>query len=140
MLHAIQASIKGHIEKRTGLPCVWVFDGVTLPATRPITTIEALPTNFGTPAKLKDTVSARYRFQIGVIAKSGSQAAQLPYEIANLLTFEAVPLLDTANGGAVIGEIEATVTAVTPIPSDAADTAQKHKTYIDVTVARWYGR
>lgn len=137
MLHNIQASIKEHLEANTGLPCLWIYDGVTLPDTRPILTIEALSTTYGTRTKLREAVAVSYRYQIGVICKSSSQAAQLPYAIADLFTFSPVPMLDTANGGATIGEIDAKVTAVTPIPYDQADSPQKHKAYIDVIIARY---
>lgn len=136
MLHTIQASLMKQLEETTGLRCLWIYDGVTLPDTRPILTIESLSTNYGTRTKLREAVAVSYRFQIGVICKNSSQAAKLPYEIADILTFAPVPMLDTASGAAV-GEIDAQVTAVTPIPSGETDSPQKHKSYIDVTVARY---
>ena len=139
-MHNIQASIKKHLEQQTGFKCIWLYDGVKVPTERPILTIEALPTIYGTQAKLKDVVATKTRYQIGVLSKTGSQAAQLPHEIADLLTFEPVPLLDTANGGAVVGELDLTVTGVTPLPTDEANAEQKHKSYIDVAVARTFGR
>lgn len=135
MMHDVQASLKVFIEKAAGAPCVWIFDGAKLPATRPITTIEALPTIMSQLTKGRETIQSKYRFQIGVLCKNSVQASQLPQHIAELLMFNKVDLIDTATD-TIVGSFEATVERVTPVPADTIDSAEKHKNYIDVTVSR----
>ncbi len=134
MQHNIQASIKTFIEQATGTSCSWIYDGVQLPTTRPATSIEFLPSNVERLTKQRELYRTRYRFQIGVFAKSSGQAATMPHDLAAAFMFNPVPLLDTTNGGEQIGELDVIVERISPIPAAAGDAAAKHKTYIDVVV------
>lgn len=141
MQHEIQASLKKFVESTLGVDCVWIYDGATLPSTRPIATIEALPNVVSTQSKGNETMERVYRFQIGVICANSTQKARLPEQLSDAINFGRIPLYDTTVSPApIVGSFNAIVTQETPMPAGSVDETQKHKTYLDVTVTRLYGK
>jgi len=135
-LYDIQASLKTFLEQQTGYTCVWIYDGVKLPTTKPFLTIEDLQTQHETLDKMREVAESTYRFQVGVYASSSAQKAKLPEEIKRVLTFNQIPLLDTSQSGfPAVGFFIADVERITPIPNeDITSQTNNHRVYLDVSV------
>ena len=91
----IQHSLRTHLAAVMGVQVVWLFDGVTLPTTKPFMTVEQMQNNNEIIAKMRDAVSTIHRFQVGLYASSASERATLQAIVKQTLLFDQIPLIDT---------------------------------------------
>ena len=138
MQHEIQSSLIDHLRKATSLNVVWVYDGVTLPESEGKTymTVEQLPNSTSILSKGREAVRTIYRFQVGLYAKTAAERARKQSEVLRILTFDEIPLLDTAVPTLdVIGKLDAQVLAETPItPTGVEQESRYNRVYFDVEV------
>lgn len=143
MQHEIHYSMKRHLEaKFTGVPVVWVYDGVTLPAVKPFITVEQMPNNNAIRSKGRETIETIFRFQIGLYAKDSTSKARLQSQIKQAINFEPITLYNTTTSPAIAsGFFNAFVTNEVPMPVEETDSeTKKHRVYFDVEVPFTYGR
>lgn len=143
MQHEIHYSLKRHLEETfVGVPVVWIYDGVVLPATKPFITVEQLQNNNAVLSKLRDSIETTFRFQIGLYAKSSTEKARMQSDIKHALNFEKITLYQTSTSPAsASGFFDAFVTSEVAIPAESTESeSQKHKVYFTVEVPFTYGR
>lgn len=130
----IQHSIRAHLAEETGIPAIWVYDGVKLPKIKPFITVEQMQNNTTIISKQREAVQTTYRFQVGVFANSATERARKQDEVKRLLLFDNIELVD-ATTGALLGFFKANVTAEVPMPADdISDKTGYHRLYFDVEV------
>ncbi len=131
----LQHSIRTWLASKTGMNCVWVFDGVELPKTKPFLTIEQLQNNITQIAKLRETMATTYRFQVGLFASSSSDRAKLQETVKEIFLFDEIPLVTATVPAQTIGSFYVDVATETPIPADdISNTTQYHHMYFDISV------
>ncbi|WHY01874.1 hypothetical protein [Neobacillus sp. DY30] len=136
MQYNLQHSLLTHIEVKTGIKVVWIYDGVKLPKTKPFITIEQMQNNTTILSKRREAVRTIYRFQIGLFASSATDRALKQDELKRVLLFDEIELLDaTTPGRYSLGFFNASITAEVPMPAeDVSDETKKHRIYFDVEV------
>lgn len=138
MQHEIQWSLIDHLKKRTGLPVIWIYDGVTLPGEegKPYITVEQMQNANVNISKMREAISVTHRFQVGLFAKTGSDRARKQDIVKRVMMFDDIPLWDTSKDVPdVIGKFNAVITSETPIsPENIADKSKYHRIYFDVEV------
>lgn len=143
MQHEIHYSLKRHLESKfAGVPVVWVYDGVTLPAVKPFITVEQMQNNNAILSKGRESIQTVFRFQVGLYAKSSTEKARMQSELTNAINFERITLYQTSiTPVSAVGFFDAFVTNVVAIPAEATEAeTQKHKVFFDVEVPFVYGR
>jgi hypothetical protein len=143
MQHEIHYSLKRHLETvLSGVPVVWVYDGVALPAVKPFITVEQMQNNNAILSKGRESLQTIFRFQIGLYAKDSTSKSRLQTKIKDAINFDQITLYNTLTSPAIAsGFFDAFVTNEVSIPAEAteADT-QKHKVFFDVEIPFVYGR
>jgi hypothetical protein len=136
MQYNLQHSLIAHIEVKTGMKVVWIYDGVKLPKTKPFITIEQMQNNTTVVSKQRESVRTIYRFQIGLFATSATERARKQDELKRILLFDSIELLDANTPGRYsLGFFNADITAEVPMPAeDVSDETKKHRVYFDVEV------
>lgn len=130
----IQHSLRNHVENKTGINTVWVYDGVKLPKSKPFITIEQMQNNTTVISKQREAVRTIHRFQIGLFAGSATDRARKQGELKRVLLFDKIELID-ATSGISLGFFNADITAEVPMPAeDVSDETKKHRVYFDVEV------
>lgn len=134
--HSIQHSLIEHLRKVTGLPTIWIYDGVVLPEAKPYITVEQMQNNNEILSKQREAVGITYRFQVGLFAASGSDRARRQDVINQSLLFDIIDLYDTSEVPApIVGTMQAEVTNVVPIsPENIAEKSKYHRVYFDVEI------
>lgn len=131
----LQHSIRTWLAQQTGMNCVWIFDGVKLPTTKPFLTIEQMPNTVTQLSKLRETMATTYRFQVGLFASSSSERAKLQETVKDILMFDEIPIVTATVPAQTIGSFYVNVTAETPIPADEiSNTTNYHHMYFDIAV------
>jgi len=143
MQHEIHYSLKRHLETAfAGVPVVWVYDGVSLPAVKPFITVEQMQNNNAIISKGRESIETTFRFQIGLYAGNATEKDRMQSQINRSLIFEQITLYQTSiSPVSAVGFFDAFVTSVVPIPWEEAEAdTQKHKVYFTVEVPFTYGR
>jgi hypothetical protein len=136
----IQHSLRTHIENKTGIKTIWIYDGVKLPKSKPFITIEQMQNNTTIISKQREAVMTVYRFQIGLFATSANDRARKQDEIKRVLLFDSIELLN-ATSGASLGFFHVDLTAEVPMPAeDVSDETNKHRVYFDVEIDVTYNK
>lgn len=131
MQYDIQASLLSFLNEKTGLPVVWIYDGVELPTVKPFITIEQMQNQTGILAKVREAAQTTYRFQVGIYANTNAERSRLQDEVKRILLFEPIPLI----GSDPVGYFDANVEREVPMPADnLANKTSYHHVYLDVTV------
>jgi hypothetical protein len=131
----LQHSLRKHIESKTGINTVWVYDGVKLPKVKPFVTIEQMQNNTTVISKQREAVRTIYRFQIGLFATSAIDRARKQDEVKRVLLFDEIELLDATTPDTSLGFFNANITAEVPLPAeDVSDETNKHRVYFDVEI------
>ncbi|MBO0962021.1 hypothetical protein J1P26_20150 [Neobacillus sp. MM2021_6] len=137
----LQHSIKTHLEAETGIPVIWVYDGVKLPAEKPFITIEQMQNNNEIISKLRESIQTTYRFQVGLHANSASERSRKQEEIQQIFLFAEMELLDAATPGKSLGFFNTNLTAEVPMPADdLSDKTSYHRVYFDIEVDMTFNR
>jgi hypothetical protein len=136
MQYNLQHSLITHIEVKTGIKVVWIYDGVKLPKTKPFITIEQMQNNTTVISKQREAVRTIYRFQLGLFATSATDRAIKQDELKRILLFDQIELLDANTPGRYsLGFFNADITAEVPMPAeDVSDETKKHRVYFDVEI------
>lgn len=138
MQYDIQASILRHLEQKTGLRVIWVYDGVTLPdeSQKPYITIEQMQDDIAILAKQREAVETIYRFQVGLFARTAAERARIQESLFSIFLYDDFALLDTSQPGfPQVGFFNCTVERIVPIPADdITEKSQYHRVYFDVFV------
>ena len=136
MQHELQYSLKTHLERKLGVPVVWIYDGVSLPATKPFITIEQMQNNNDILSKLRESIQTTYRFQIGIYANNSTQRPKLQAQAVNAINYDTMTLYQTDTPPATaVGFFNAFVTNVTPVTAESTDEKTKHhRVYLDVEI------
>lgn len=130
----IQHSLRTIIEDETGIPSVWVYDGVKLPEEKPFTTVEQMMAETEIISKGRQAVRTIFHFQVGVHARNPNERARYQDVLQRLFLFGKIPLID-AETGAQNGHLRVNAPYVTPIPAeDISDKSNYFRLYFDVTV------
>lgn len=134
----IQASILRHLEQKTGLRVIWIYDGVTLPdeTQKPYVTIEQMQDDITILAKQREAVETIYRFQVGLFARTAAERAKLQENVRKIFLYDDFALLDTSQPGfPSVGFFNCTVERIVPMPvDDITEKSQYHRVYFDVFV------
>lgn len=134
----IQASIMRHLEQKTGLRVIWIYDGVTLPdeKQKPFLTIEQMQDDITILAKQREAIETIYRFQVGLFARTAAERARLQESLRSIFLYDDFALLDTSQSGfPPVGVFNVTVERIVPIPADDLAQASKyHRVYFDIFV------
>ncbi len=131
----VQYSLIQRIKTVTGLNTLWLYDGITLPTTKPFVTVEQMPNTSEQFAKGR-VLRTYFHFQVCLYTNSASERAKLQDAVKNAIQFDPIPLYDAENTPAnVVGYFYADVTGETPVsPEDPSDKTNYHKVYLDVEV------
>lgn len=143
MQHEIHYSLKRHLETEiVGVPVVWIYDGVVLPAVKPFITVEQMQNNNEILSKGRESLQTIYRFQIGLYAKDTTQKSRMQSQIKQAVNFEQITLYQTTTSPATAsGFFNAFVISEVAIPAMATDSeTNKHKVFFTVEVPFIYGR
>lgn len=143
MQHEIHYSLKRHLESKfAGVPVVWIYDGVALPAVKPFITIEQMQNNNAILSKGRESLQTIFRFQIGLYAKDSTSKARMQSQIKQAINFEQITLYNTATSPAIAsGFFDAFVTNEVAIPAEVTESdTQKHKVFFTVEIPFLYGR
>lgn len=134
----IQASIMRHLEQKTGLRVIWIYDGVTLPdeKQKPFLTIEQMQDDITILAKQREAIETIYRFQVGLFARTAAERARLQESLRSIFLYDDFALLDTSQSGfPPVGVFNVTVERIVPIPADdLAQASEYHRVYFDIFV------
>lgn len=138
----LQHSLRTHLAAVMGVQVVWLYDGVTLPTTKPFMSVEQMQNNNEIIAKMRDAVSSVHRFQVGLYASSASERATLQARVKRTLLFDQIPLIDAGQPTKpIVGYFYAEITNEVPMPAESvSDKTQHHKLYFDVEVPTIYYR
>ncbi|MEH6971686.1 hypothetical protein [Bacillus sp. JJ675] len=135
----LQYSIKQHLAEKTGYKVVWIYDGVTLPDTKPFITIEQMQNNTSMLAKLRETFRTIYHFQVGVYANSAAERADVQETVRKIFLFDRFKLIDTEAPSKELGLFCVDMTAETPISAeDLSDKTSYHRVFFDIEVDSTY--
>lgn len=131
----LQHSLCTHIENKTGIKSIWVYDGVKLPTVKPFITVEQMQNNTTQVSKQREAIRTIYRFQIGLFATRATDRARRQDEIKRILLFDEIELIDATTPGKSLGFFRCDLTAEVPIPAeDITNETQKHRVYFDVEI------
>ncbi|MED1742095.1 hypothetical protein P4U97_21810 [Bacillus swezeyi] len=135
----LQYSIKQHLAEKTGYKVVWIYDGVTLPDTKPFITIEQMQNNTSMLAKLRETVRTIYHFQVGINANSVTERAVVQEIVRQIFLFDKIKLIDAMDPSKELGLFCVDMTGETPIPvEDIEDKTSYHRVFFDIEVDATY--
>lgn len=143
MQHEIHYSLKRHLETElVGVPVVWIYDGVALPAVKPFITVEQMQNNNEILSKGRESLQTIFRFQIGLYAKDSTSKARMQSQIKQAINFEQITLYQTSTSPVTaVGFFDAFVISEVPIPAMSTDSeTNKHKVFFTVEVPFIYGR
>ncbi len=135
MQHEITASIMAHLQS-AGHDVVWIYQGVKLPGTLPVVTIEQMQNNNAFISKGREAVETTYRHQVGLRARTESEKTRIQSEINRIFLFDKIDLLDTTKTPApVVGSFYVRPVSIVPIMDDKVnDESGKHRVYFDTEV------
>lgn len=143
MQHEIHYSLKRHLETEVvGVPVVWIYDGVVLPAVKPFITVEQMQNNNEILSKGRESLQTVYRFQVGLYAKDTTQKSRMQSQIKQAINFKQITLYQTSTSPVTaVGFFDAFVISEVAIPAMATDSeTNKHKVFFTVEVPFIYGR
>lgn len=137
----LQHSLKTHLQTVTGIPTIWVYDGVSLPVAKPFITIEQMQNNNEVISKLREAVQTTFRFQVGLHANTANERARKQDQLRNIFLFDDIELLDTDTPGKSLGFFNTNLTAEVPMTADdlSAKTSY-HRVYFDIEVDMTFNR
>lgn len=129
-------SLKTHLERKFNVPVIWIYDGVTLPATKPFITIEQMQNNNDIISKLRESIQTTYRFQVGIFTNSSSERAKLQSQVKDAINYDKMTLYQTDKPPAsAVGFFNAFVTNEAPMTADSTDAkTMYHRVYLDVEI------
>lgn len=131
----LQHSLCTHIEVKTGIKTIWLYDGVKLPKSKPFITVEQMQNNTTVLSKQREAMRTIYRFQIGLFAASAADRARKQNALKRILLFDEIELIDATSLGQSLGFFYVDLTAEVPMPADdVSDETKKHRVYFDVEV------
>lgn len=128
-------SLRTHLETSTGIKTVWLYDGIKLPADRPLLTVEQMPNNNANISKSR-RFETTYRWQIGLYTTSIRERSLLQDAVKRAIIKDKIELLNATTPGEKLGYFYALVTGEVPItPEDPSDKSNYHRVYFDVEVS-----
>jgi hypothetical protein len=131
----LQHALLTHLENRTGIPTIWVYDGVKLPESKPFLTIEQMQNNTTVISKQRESVRTIYRFQVGLHARTAKDRALKQDEIKQIFLFDEIELLDATNPVQSLGFFRTDLTAEVPMPAaEVSNKTEYHRVYFDIEI------
>ena len=132
----LQHSVIEYLKARTGLRTDWVYDGYVKPKGETFITVEQMQNNYEYIVKLRESVQAINRFQVGLHAMSSSERSRLQDEIKRIFIFDRFPYIDTSKSPAeTCGFFNVELTAEVPMTSDdITDKSGFHTIYFDIEI------
>jgi hypothetical protein len=128
-------SLLTHLKTRTGIPTIWVYDGITLPAVKPFITIEQMQNNTTVISKQREAVRTIYRFQVGLHANTAKDRALKQNEIKQIFLFDEIELLNATTPSQPLGFFHTDLTAEVPMPADdLSNKTEYHRVYFDIEI------
>lgn len=137
----VHHSIRTALLNEFSMPVTWIFDGVSLPSSKPFMTIEQLQNNVSSQAKLRESIRTIYRFQVGLSASTSSERAALQERISRFFLKHKIPLIDTSNPLSRSGYffyVEPNFSVVPISADDVSDKTQYHRVYFTIEVSATY--
>src|SRR5690625_1662936 len=134
-LYDIIYSVQRFIGDNTGARVDAIYDAYKYPTAKPFFTIGVLTYERRYGVKQREAVQVIEHIQLGYHAEYYADRSNMSDEVADLLTFNKVPLYSTENPTEVIGEFSVEVSAVVPMPAgEMARESEYHRVYFDLEI------
>ena len=135
--HGLHYSVIEHLRLETGLRVDWVYDGYVKPKGETFITVEQMQNNYEYIVKLRESVQAINRFQVGLHAMSSGERARIQEDIKRIFLFDKFTYYDTDKSPALAcGSFIVDLMAEVPMPSDdITDHSGFHVVYFDIEIS-----
>jgi len=111
-----------------------VFDGYTMPAERPLITIENMQSNYEILSKEREAIQAIYRYQIGLYDVNSVDLSINKERLVDMFNFKRFNYFETSPDN-IEGFFYCELTAVTPmLASDISKRSEYDRAYFDIEI------